>query len=55
MKKAGLLESPRRGYFRITDQGLQVLEQKPEMITVKFLEQYGAYLESKPRAIPRAP
>ena len=38
MKKAGLLESPRRGYFRITDQGLQALEQKPEMINVKFLE-----------------
>jgi restriction system protein len=27
MKKAGLLESPRRGYFRITDQGIQALEQ----------------------------
>jgi restriction system protein len=55
MKKAGLLESPRRGYFRITDQGLQALEQKPEMINVKFLEQYPESLESRPRAIPRAP
>lgn len=47
MKKAGLLESPRRGYFQITDQGLQALEQKPEMINVKFLEQYPEFLEFK--------
>jgi restriction system protein len=47
MKKAGLLESPRRGYFRITDQGLQALEQKPEIINVKFLEQYPEFLEFK--------
>ncbi len=29
MKKAGLLESPRRGYFRITPRGFQVLEKNP--------------------------
>src|SRR5215210_8621768 len=50
MKKAGLLESPRRGYFRITDRGLQALEQKPEMIDVKFLEQYPEFLEFKTRS-----
>lgn len=27
MKKAGLLETTRRGYFRITDRGLEVLKQ----------------------------
>jgi restriction system protein len=37
MKKAGLLESPRRGYFRIADQCVRALEQKPGMINVKFL------------------
>src|SRR5215210_8667092 len=50
MKKAGLLESPRRGYFRITDRGLQALEQKPETINVKFLEQYPEFLEFKTRS-----
>jgi restriction system protein len=50
MKKAGLLESPRRGYFRITDRGLQALEKKPEMINVKFLEQYPEFLEFKTRS-----
>ncbi len=47
MKKAGLLESPRRGYFQITDRGLQALDQKPEKINVKFLEQYPEFLEFK--------
>jgi restriction system protein len=50
MKKAGLLESPRRGYFRITDRGLQALKQKPETIDVKFLEQYPEFLEFKTRS-----
>ena len=50
MKKAGLLESPRRGYFRITDRGLQALEQQPETINVKFLEQYPEFLEFKTRS-----
>jgi restriction system protein len=50
MKKAGLLESPRRGYFQITDQGIQALEQKPEMINVKFLERYPEFLEFKTKS-----
>lgn len=50
MKKAGLLESPRRGYFQITAQGLQALEQNPEMIDVKFLERYPEFLEFKTRS-----
>ena len=29
MKKAGLLKSTRRGYFQITERGLDVLEQNP--------------------------
>ena len=50
LKKAGLLQSPRRGYFKITKQGLQALEQKPEMINVKFLEQYQGFLEFKTKS-----
>lgn len=44
MKKAGLLESPQRGYFRITAAGTEALKQKPEAIDVKFLEQYQGFL-----------
>src|SRR5215203_787139 len=47
MKKAGLLESPKRGYFRITDTGMQALSTKPKTINVKFLEQYPEFLEFK--------
>jgi restriction system protein len=47
MKKAGLLESPRRGYFKITDKGAQALKTNPEVINVKFLGQYPEFLEFK--------
>jgi restriction system protein len=40
MKKAGLLESPRRSYFKITDRGLQALKTNPESINNRFLQQY---------------
>ena len=36
MKQAGLLEPTRRGYFRITPRGLEVLKQKPKRIDVKL-------------------
>jgi restriction system protein len=43
MTKAGLLESPRRGLFRITDQGRRVLQQNPPLINVQFLEQFEEF------------
>jgi len=45
MKKAGLLEFPRRAFFQITDLGRQVLAQKTSKINVAFLKQYPEYLE----------
>jgi len=45
MNKAGLLESTRRGYFQITDRGLEVLKNNPPDINVKFLEQFPEFLE----------
>jgi restriction system protein len=50
MKKAGLLESPKRGYFKITDKGMQALSTKPTTINVKFLEQYPEFLEFKTKS-----
>jgi restriction system protein len=43
MKKAGLLENPKRGYFKITDRGLDALKQD-KAINVKFLMQYPEFV-----------
>ncbi len=49
LKQAGLLEPTRRGYFRITPRGLEVLKQKPEKINVKFLEHFKEFREFRQR------
>lgn len=43
MGKAALLESTRRGYFKITERGVKVLKQNPDRIDVKFLEQFEEF------------
>ncbi len=45
MKKAGLLESTRRGYYRITSRGYDLLKTKPTTVNVKLLKQYPEFLE----------
>jgi restriction system protein len=45
MKKAGLLEATRRGYYRITGRGQELLEKQPKVINVKLLKQYLEFLE----------
>jgi restriction system protein len=45
LKKAGLLESPRRSIIRITESVLQVLKKRPKEINVKFLEQFSGFVE----------
>lgn len=45
LKKASLLESPRRSFFKITQRGLDVLSKNPSRIDVKFLEQFPEYIE----------
>jgi restriction system protein len=45
LKKAGLVEDPRRGYFKITQRGKDVLENKPAKIDMKFLRQFPEYVE----------
>ena len=45
LKKAGLLQYPRRGYFQITERGLKILKEQPNKITSKFLRQFPEYLE----------
>ena len=45
LKKAGLLEDPKRGYFQITGRGREVLVDNPARIDMKFLRQFPEYIE----------
>lgn len=45
LKKAGLLDSPRRAYFVITDIGRQTLQSNPEKIDARFLRQFESFNE----------
>lgn len=45
LKKAGLIEVPKRGCSNITEKGLELLKQNPDKITNKTLKQYPEFLE----------
>ena len=45
LKKAGLLDSPKRGVFIITEKGLDVFKSNPQKINVAFLRQYPEFVE----------
>jgi len=45
LKKAALLESPKRGYLRITERGKQLLSKDISEINVKTLNQYDEFKE----------
>lgn len=45
MKKAGLLEDPKRGQFRITERGRRVLADEPDTVNNKFLRQFDEFHE----------
>lgn len=49
MSKAGLLETIRRGCFRITSRGKEVLAKKPSAINIKFLDQFPEFMEFRTR------
>jgi restriction system protein len=49
LKQAGLLDAPRRGYFQITDRGLSLLAEKPNVVNVTLLERYPEFLEFRSR------
>jgi restriction system protein len=45
MKHAGLLENVSRGRIKITARGISVLLEQPQMINIKYLEQFSEFLE----------
>ena len=45
LKKAELVITPRRGFFKITQRGLDVLKKKPTKIDNKYLRQFPEFLK----------
>jgi restriction system protein len=45
LQHAKVLDSPRRGYFKISSRGREVLAQKPDRVTVKYLERFPEFVE----------
>jgi len=45
MKKAGLLISPKRAHFKISDKGIELLKENPTKINSKFLTRYDDFVE----------
>ena len=45
LKKAGLLDSPKRATFVITQIGLDTLKNNPDRVDAKYLRQFPAFLE----------
>ena len=52
MKKAGLLASPKRGVFRVTDRGLQTLAANPPRIDARYLEQFPEFMAFREASRP---
>lgn len=50
LKKARLLNDPRRGYFRITDRGKEVLNRNPDRIDMNYLKEFPEYNEFRESA-----
>lgn len=45
LKKAGLLHYPQRGFFQITERGLNVLRENPSEINMRYLKRFPEFLE----------
>jgi restriction system protein len=52
LKQAGLLETVRRGVYKITDRGSKLLDDNPTEITTKTLRRYPEFLEFLGKSAP---
>jgi len=52
LRKAALLESPKRGIFRITERGLKALASNPIRVDTKYLEQFPEFIEFRDASRP---
>lgn len=49
LKKAGLLEAPRRGFFKITPRGQAVLAEHPQELDNRYLERFQEFRDFRTR------
>jgi len=49
LKKAELIETTKRAYFKISDRGIQVLKEKPAAINIKYLDQFSEFIKFRRR------
>lgn len=49
LRNAGLLTSPQRGRFQITDRGRQVLQENPQRIDLEYLKRFPEFREFRER------
>ena len=47
LKKAGLIQSPKRACFTLTDEGRKALDKGADCVTLKYLEQFDAFVAFK--------
>ncbi len=47
LKRAGLIEQPRRAFVKISESGEKVLKSPPSSINLKFLEQFPEYVAAR--------
>ncbi len=52
LKKAALIESPKRGVFKITERGVKTLASSPPKIDARYLEQFPEFIEFRDAAKP---
>ncbi len=50
LKRAGLLDSPRRGVYQLTGRGREVLRNQPERLNLAFLARFPEYVEFRTRS-----
>lgn len=50
LEQGGLLSSPKRAHFQITERGMEVLRDSPDEVSIKFLSQYPEFQEFRSRS-----
>ena len=53
LTRAGLLNNPNRGIYAITDEGLKVLSENPDIIDASYLSKYESFRTFKQSQLPR--
>lgn len=54
LTKAGLLSSPRRSHFQLTERGKQVLGEQPAAVNIDYLERFPEFIEFRSKGRERA-